>query len=104
MINDTALVHDYDLVGYPPNGLDVVADEEHSKVSARLQVFEEFQNLRLDGHVQGRHHFVAHDKSGIAQQSARYANSLALTAGKLVRISARVARLQPNFLERGGDP
>src|SRR5690625_540290 len=80
-LDDTAAVHDDDVVGNPAYRLHIMADEGHGKTSALLQAHKEREDFCLRGHVQCGNDFVADQDLGIAQQGPGDANPLALSAG-----------------------
>ncbi len=63
-LDDAAVVHDRDLVGQGAHHPQVVGDEEVGHVVAALQVAQQFDDLGLDGHVQGAGRFVEHQEAG----------------------------------------
>ena len=49
--------------------LQVMGDEHIGQSHLLLQVLHQVQNLSLDGHIQSRYRFVAHDELGVHGQS-----------------------------------
>ena len=72
----------------------VVGDEQIGQVALFLQLLQQVDDLRLDGHVQRGDRLVADDELGIQRQRAGDADALALAAGELVRIAGLVVGLQ----------
>src|SRR5690606_17583040 len=68
----------------------VVTDEQVSQAKLVLQVAHQVEDLRLHGNVEGRGRLVAGEELRLRRQSSRDADALALPAGELVRILARV--------------
>jgi hypothetical protein len=68
----------------------VVRDEQIGETEFLLQVFQNIQHLRLDGHIQRRDRLIANNKLGTQRQRARNTDTLTLTAGKFMRIAAGV--------------
>ena len=64
-----------------------MGDEHISQSHLLLQVFHQVQNLSLNGHIQSRYRFVAHDELGVHGQSAGDTDSLTAAAVQLVGIS-----------------
>ena len=75
-----AQIHDGDPVGEVLHHVQVVRDEQVGQVILRLQVLEQVDDLRLNGHVQSRDRLVAHDQLRVQRQGARNADPLALPA------------------------
>src|SRR6185369_1431239 len=82
-LHDLAEVHHRDPVGNVSHHGQVVSDEDIRQVELALQVFQQVDDLRLDGYVQSRHRLVAHDQLRPKGDSTRDADALPLTAGKL---------------------
>ena len=62
-----------------------VGDQKIGEVKLLLQFLEEPKDLRADGDIESGDGFIGNDERGAKNQGARYANALALAAGKLVR-------------------
>jgi hypothetical protein len=60
-----------------------------------LQVHQQVDDLRLDGHVERADRLVADDQLRLEHQRARDADALALAAGELVRVAVDVLRARP---------
>ncbi len=74
----------------------IVRDEKIRQAELLLQIFEQIDDLRLNGDVERRDRLVANDEFRINGERACDADALALAAGKLVRITVGVIRLQPD--------
>ena len=68
----------------------IVRDKEIGKPEIALQLLQQIDNLRLNRHVKRRNRLVADDKVGVERERSRDADSLTLSARKLVRISVLV--------------
>ncbi len=55
------------------------ADEEHGNAELRLQVCQEIDHLRLDGHIERGNRLIADEKVWPGDQSARQDHALALS-------------------------
>ena len=88
--------HDHH-VGDIGHHADVVGDQYHAHLPVRLQVGDQFQDLRLDSHVQCRGRLVGDQHVGVQRERHRQHDPLPHAAGELVRVV-----LDP--LARGGDP
>ena len=101
-LDHAAQVHDGHAVRDVADHAEVVADEQVRQVQLAAQPLEQVQHLRLDRHVQRRHRLVADDDGGLERQRARDANALALAARELVRITLRIAWVQPDLAHQPG--
>ena len=70
----------------------IVGDEEHGQPILTLQIFEQFQHLRLHGHIESGSRFVGDQQPRPVDQRRGDEDPLPLTARKLVRIIAVAAR------------
>src|ERR1051325_8222683 len=82
------------------NGAQVVRDKKIRQVLFATQSFEQVHDLRLDGNVERRNRFVGNDEIRIDCERACDADALALTAGKLMRVSLDEAFTQPDCFEQ----
>ena len=87
-LDDAAVLHHGDVVGDGPHDAEIVGDEQHRHVMARLQFLQELQDLRLHGHVERRRRLVGDEEIGAVGESHRDHHALALTAGQLMREGA----------------
>ena len=81
-----AQVHDHHLIGHPADDGQVVADVHDRHAEFLLQILEQFDDLRLNGHIERGSRFVRDQQLGITGQ--RHCNHGPLThpAAKLVGI------------------
>jgi hypothetical protein len=82
------------------NNCQVVRHEEIGDAQFLLQVHQQVHHLRLHGHVQCGHGFVADDQFRVECQRARDAQPLALAAGKLIRVLGCRLGSQSNLGEK----
>ena len=61
-------------------------DEHHRSAPARLQLFDKFQDLRLNRHIKGSRRLVGDEDFGVAHQGHRDDNALPHAAAHFVRI------------------
>ena len=94
ILHEVAEVHNADGVGDVLNNGKVVADEEVGQLVLILQLVQQVDDLRLNGHIQRRDRLVADDKLGVERERTRDADTLALAAGELVRVAVLVEGLQ----------
>ena len=84
--DDFSQVHDRYPVADVMDDAEVVGDEQIGQFEVFLQFFQQIDDLRLDGDVQGGDRFVADDEPGMHRQSASDADPLPLASAELVRI------------------
>ena len=99
-LDDAAEVHDRDRVRHVPDDREVVRDEEIRQVEPVLKAAQEVEDLCLDRDVDRRHGLVEDDQLRIESESACDADTLALPAGELARIGARMLGAQSHELEQ----
>ena len=99
-LHDLAEVHDRDAVTDVAHDGEVVGDEEVRQLELVLQVFEEVDDLRLDGHVQRGDRLVGDDELRLHREGARHADALALASGELVRVTVREVRVEADDLQQ----
>src|SRR5438552_11236684 len=78
----------------------VVGDEQVGQPELLLQLFQQVEHLRLDGHVQRGDGFIANDQLGVDCQCPGDADALPLPSGKLVRIAIHMVRRETDDLEQ----
>lgn len=71
-----------------------MGDEDVGQVELLLQVFQQTDYLCLHGNIQSRYRLITNDKVRVEGQGAGYGHSLALTAGKFMRITLAVFSTQ----------
>ena len=81
-----AQIHNGDIVGKMIDNRQVMCDKHVGQSHLLLKLFHQVQNLRLDGHVQGRNRLVADDELGIQRQCPGDTDSLPAAAVQLVGI------------------
>ena len=85
LLHHAAGVHDHHVVGHLGDNTQVVGDQHDGGIDLILQAAKQVQDLGLDGHVQSRGGLIGDDQAGIAGQSHSDHDTLAHTAGQLVR-------------------
>ena len=98
-----AHVHHRHAVGDVLDHAQVMGDEYVGQIKVRLQVLQQVQRLRLNGHVEGGYRFVTDDEARIQGQRTGNADALPLAAGKLVGIATHMFRAQANVFEELDD-
>ena len=90
-LDDAARVHHGDAVGHVGHHAQIVGDVDGGEVVLLLHLLDEFQNLRLNGHVQRRGRFIADEYLRTAGHGDGDDHPLAHAAGKLVGVLAVAA-------------
>ena len=93
-LDDLAEVHDGDALGNVPHDKKVMRDEQIRNAELFLQLLKHVDDLRLNGNVQRGHGLVADDELGVHGESSGNADSLALTAGKLMCVARGVLGIE----------
>jgi hypothetical protein len=91
LLDDAAVLHDGDAVGYLGHYGKVVGDEEHGEIVAVAEVAEEGKDLGLDGYVEGGSRFVGDQEAWLVDDGHGDEDALALASGELVRVVAEAA-------------
>ena len=94
VFHQVAEIHDADRVGDMLNHGQIVADEEIRQLVLILQLVEQVDDLRLNGHIERGDRLVADNELGIERERACNADTLALAAGELVRVAILVEGLK----------
>ena len=98
-LHDLAQIHDRHIVGDIAHDGQVVADEHIGQVHALLQLHQQGDDLRLNGHIQRGDHLVADDEVGLQCQRPGDGDALPLAAGELVGIAEAEIRVDANQLQ-----
>src|SRR6185295_9479925 len=69
---------------------EIVRDEQVSEIEPLLKLAEKIEYLSLDGNVERRDRFVAHDELGLERERSRDAYALPLAAREFMGVAARV--------------
>ena len=85
-----AFFHDHNVVGHGADHVEVVGDQQHGHVPLALLLAQQFEDLRLNGHVEGGRRFIGDQQvGGIGQRHGDH-HPLALPATELVRVGPRL--------------
>lgn len=82
--NDISKIHDGDSGGEVFDHAQVVGDEEVGEAELFLEVFEEVDDLRLDGDVEGREGLVADEEFGSEGKGSCNSDALTLPTAEFV--------------------
>ena len=85
LFDEPAFVHHIDAVGQLADDAQFVGDDQHRHAQPLLQILQQVQNLRLDGHVDCRRRLVGDQQFRLVRQRHRDHHALSLSAGQLVR-------------------
>ena len=88
-LHHAAKAHHHDLMADMAHHGKVVRDEDQSQTDLILQIHQQVDDLRLNGHVQGRDRFIADDQLGRADDRTGDADTLGLPAGEFVGVALR---------------
>ena len=87
--DDLALGHDAHAGGHRADDAEVVGDEQEGHAQRGLEPAQQFEDLRLDGDVEGRGGLVGDQEVGLVGQGHGDHHALALPSRELVRIGAK---------------
>jgi hypothetical protein len=76
--------------------------ENVSQLKFALQLLQQQKHLRADRNVQSGDRLIGNNQAGLKNEGASYTDSLALPAGKFVRISLQCFGGESNALQNGG--
>ena len=104
LFDDLPQVHDSGVVADVPDHRQVMGDEQIGEAEPVLQLLEEVEHLRLDGHIEGRDRLVEDQETRIESQGTRHADTLTLPAGELVGIAVRRVGIHPHQRQQLSHP
>ena len=84
--DDFAGVHYIDAVGVAGDDAEVVGDDDEGDAEVLGEGFHQFQDLGLDGDIEGGGGFVGDDEAGVATEGHSDHHALAHTAAELVGV------------------
>ena len=94
--DDLAGIHDHDPVAHLGHDAEIVGDQQHRHAELLLQPAQEFENLRLDRHIECRRRLVRDQQLRPADQCHRDHHALAQAARELVRILLETPLRRPD--------
>src|SRR5712691_11137012 len=83
-LDEFAQIHDANPITHMLDSGQVVADQEIGDTELSLQIFQEIENLRTDGDIEGGHRLVEDHQGWLQHQSPRNPDTLTLATAKLV--------------------
>ena len=86
-----------DAIGEGTHHREIMRDEEHGHVAVGAQLGQQFEDIRLDRHVERREHLVADQQLRIGDQRARDGDALALAAGQFVGETPRIGTIEADI-------
>ncbi len=86
--DDASGLHDGDARGKLRDDGQAVRNQQVRECEIALQILQQFQNLRANGNVERGNRLIRDDQARTEHQRARNADTLALAAGKFVRIAS----------------
>src|SRR6185295_3948963 len=78
----------------------VMSNEQIGEPELGLQILQDIQDLGLNGNIQRGNWLVTNNEFGAEGQRTGNPDSLSLTAGKFMRITAGMIAFQADFAER----
>jgi len=102
--NNFTQVHHRDTIGDMFDDAQVMGNKKVGKTKFYLKIFQQVNDLGLNGNVQSGHGLVTNDHFGVEAQSPGNADALPLTAAELMGIAAYVPGRQADCLQKLGDP
>src|SRR5262249_36477966 len=103
-LDDLAEIHHRDAGADVLDDREVVGDKDVGQAELLLQLLQQIDDLRLDGHVERGYRLSAKDKRRRYREGARIPDPLPLPAGELMRVSPNVFGTQPHGFEKLADP
>ena len=97
--HNASVSHDRDPIADLGGHAEIVGDENHRQVHPLADFVQQLQDLRLNGHIQGRHRLIRHQNFGFEREGTGNADALALTAGELVWETVIGSRIQAHGLK-----
>ncbi len=98
-LDDAPLINNTDTVRNKTDDRQVVRDEQVGYLLLFLELLEEIEHLGADGHVQRGDRLIGHDQFRLHDHRAGQADTLALTAGELMRIPGQVFRQETDLID-----
>ena len=86
LFDDVGRIHHVHAVGVARHDAKIVRDDDERDPEFARQILHQFENLRLNGHVECGGRFVGDDQLGFAGKADRDHDALAHAARKLVRV------------------
>src|SRR6478609_759012 len=91
LLNDFSTLHHANSIGKFAYDAKVVSDEQHRHAELGLGVLQQFQDLRLDGHIERGRGLVGYQEFRLVGERHGDHHTLALATRELVRIAAEAA-------------
>src|SRR5215510_7862984 len=102
-LDDAAEVHDRNPIRDVFDHRKIVRNENVSEGKALAKVGEQVEHLRTNRDIERRNRLVTNNKLRFNCESARDRDALPLSAGKFVRVSLSISRVEPDETEKLGD-
>ena len=102
-LNHLTQIHNGNAIGNVLHDGQVVSDKQIRGTELVLEFLEQVQNLGLNGHIQSGNRLVADDQLGLQSERAGDADTLALAARELVRITVDVLGIQTDDVQQLAD-
>src|SRR5206468_1968753 len=99
-LHDPAEVHHGDTMADMFDHREIVRDKKVREIELALEIDEQVDDLSLYRDIERRHRLVANDELGPRRKRTRDPEALALSPGKLVRISRPLVGAQADSFEK----
>jgi hypothetical protein len=86
------------------NDGEVMRYKQVRQIEPLLQILEEIQDLRLDGHIESRDRFIGDNELRIERKRPCDTYALSLPSGKRVRVSSQILAVEIDQLHEFTDP
>src|ERR1700738_595827 len=103
-LDDLAEIHDRDAMRHVLYDSEIMTDEQEGETKIELQILQQVHDLRLDGYIERRNRLVAHDQVRLGGKRPRNPDTLALSAGELMRPSIHGVACQAHLVHQRADP
>jgi len=104
LLDNPAMIHHRHPVTQLTDHTDIMGDDQIGKAELCPQLFQQLQDLRLNGHVERRGRFVADEYARSVDECAGDRHALALAAGQFMRETLCERHRQINLPQEGFNP
>src|SRR6202011_3243245 len=103
-LDDLPEIHDRYAMGHVLDDGEIMTDEQEGEAEIELQIMQQVHDLHLDGYIERRNRLVTHDQVRLGSKCPRNPNTLALSAGELMRPSIHGVAWQAHLVHQRADP
>ena len=98
VLHEAAQIHDSYLIGNVLHHGKIVRNKDVRQFHLLLKIFQKVNDLCLNGHIERRNRLIAHNKLRLQRKSGCNADTLTLSAGKLMGITFKLVGRKSAFL------